>query len=95
MTRVLVTGGNGQVGRSIAELATDERFGSLDITVADRSTADITDRAGLNAVFDRLQPDVVINAAAYTSVDAACIDCCRRRFIAFRGVDRCVRRGKR
>lgn len=71
MTRVLVTGGNGQVGRSIAELATDERFGSLDITVADRSTVDITDRAGLNAVFDRLQPDVVINAAAYTSVDAA------------------------
>ena len=71
MTRVLVTGGNGQVCRSIAELATDERFGSLDITVADRSTVDITDRAGLNAVFDRLQPDVVINAAAYTSVDAA------------------------
>ena len=43
MTRVLVTGGNGQVGRSIAELATDKRFGSLDITVADRSTVDITD----------------------------------------------------
>ena len=46
--------------------ATDERFGSLDITVADRG--DITDRAGLGAVFDRLQPDVVVNAAAYTSV---------------------------
>ena len=71
MIRVLITGGNGQVGRSIAELATDQRFGSLDITVADRSTVDITDQAGLGAVFDRLQPDVVINAAAYTSVDAA------------------------
>ncbi|MAH11510.1 MAG: dTDP-4-dehydrorhamnose reductase [Acidimicrobiaceae bacterium] len=71
MIRVLITGGNGQVGRSIAELATDERFRSLDITVADRSTVDITDRAGLDAAFDRLQPDVVINAAAYTSVDVA------------------------
>lgn len=71
MTRVLVTGGNGQVGRSIAELATDEQFGSLDITVADRSTVDITDRAGLGAAFDRMRPEVVINAAAYTAVDAA------------------------
>ena len=71
MTRVLVTSGNGQVGRSIAELASDARFAALDIAVTNRSTVDITDRAGLNAAFDRLQPDVVINAAAYTSVDAA------------------------
>jgi dTDP-4-dehydrorhamnose reductase len=71
VTRVLVTGGNGQVGRSIAELASDARFAALDIAVTKRSTVDITDRAGLNAAFDRLQPDVVINAAAYTSVDAA------------------------
>jgi len=71
VTRVLVTGGNGQVGRSIAKLASDARFAALDIAVTDRSTVDITDRAGLNAAFDRLQPDVVINAAAYTSVDAA------------------------
>ena len=71
MTRVLVTGGNGQVGRSIAELASDARFAALDIAVTDRSTVDITDRAGLNAAFDRLQPEVVINAAAFTAVDAA------------------------
>ena len=71
MTRVLVTGGNGQVGQSLADLASDERFAALDITVADRSTVDITDRAGLDAVFDRVRPDVVINAAAYTAVDAA------------------------
>ena len=71
MTRVLVTGGNGQVGRSIAELASDERFAALDIAVAGRSTVDITDRAGLRAAFDRMRPEVVINAAAYTAVDAA------------------------
>lgn len=71
VTRVLVAGGSGQVGRSIAGLATDKRFGLLDITVADRGTVDLTQRAALSAVFDRLQPDVVINAAAYTSVDAA------------------------
>ena len=71
MTRVLVTGGNGQVGRCIAELASDERFTPLDITVADRRKVDITDRAGLGAAFDRVRPEVVINAAAYTAVDAA------------------------
>ena len=71
MTRVLVTGGNGQVGRSIAGLASDERFTALDIAVADRSTVDITDRAGLGAAFNRMRPEVVINAAAYTAVDAA------------------------
>lgn len=71
MTRVLVTGGNGQVGRSIAELVSDARFAALDIAVADRSAVDITDRAGLSAAFDRVRPEVVINAAAFTAVDAA------------------------
>ena len=71
MTRVLVTGGNGQVGRCFAELASDERFTPLDIAVADRRKVDITDRAGLGAAFDRVRPEVVINAAAYTAVDAA------------------------
>jgi dTDP-4-dehydrorhamnose reductase len=71
VTRVLVTGGNGQVGRSLAALASDERFTTLDITVTSRSTVDITDGVRLSAAFDRLQPDVVINAAAYTAVDAA------------------------
>jgi dTDP-4-dehydrorhamnose reductase len=71
VTRVLVTGGNGQVGQSIADFATDGRFATLDIVVADRSTVDITDRAALGAAFDRVRPDVVINAAAYTAVDAA------------------------
>ena len=71
VTRVLVTGGNGQVGRCFAELASDERFTPLDIAVADRRKVDITDRAGLGAAFDRVRPEVVINAAAYTAVDAA------------------------
>ena len=71
MTRVLVTGGSGQVGRSIADLASDGRFAALDIAVADRRTVDITDRAGLNEAFDCVRPEVVINAAAYTAVDAA------------------------
>ena len=71
MTRVLVTGGNGQVGNSIRDLTGDERFSALDITVADRTTIDITDRVSVEAAFDRLQPQVVINTAAYTAVDAA------------------------
>ena len=47
MTRVLVTGGNGQVGRSIADLASDGRFAALDIAVADRSV-DPRDLAALH-----------------------------------------------
>jgi dTDP-4-dehydrorhamnose reductase len=69
--RVLVTGGNGQVGRSIADLRDDHRFVALDITVTDRAAIDITDRTSVSLAFERFRPDVVVNAAAYTAVDAA------------------------
>lgn len=71
MTRVLVTGGTGQVGRSIAALATDERFATLDLIITDRTTVDVTNPAGLNAAIEHHRPDIVINTAAYTAVDAA------------------------
>ena len=71
MTTVLVSGGNGQVGRSIADLVAAGRVGDLDVVVADRSKLDITDRASIDAAMTATNPDVVINAAAYTAVDAA------------------------
>ncbi len=65
--RVLVCGGHGQLGRELQAsvpagwscLAPGRE--QLDITVAG-STAD---------VLDELQPDIVVNAAAYTAVDRA------------------------
>lgn len=71
MTRILVTGGNGQVGRSIAELSSNKLFAHLAIDVVDRAACDITDPAAVRAVVEQLRPNVVINAAAYTAVDAA------------------------
>ncbi|MEM9201459.1 MAG: dTDP-4-dehydrorhamnose reductase [Actinomycetota bacterium] len=71
MTRVLVTGGNGQVGRSISELVDDERFAALDITITDRTACDITRVESVQHAIDRFDPEVIINTAAYTAVDAA------------------------
>lgn len=71
MTTVLVSGGGGQVGRSITDLLDDDRFAHLSVTMADRAALDITDPASIAAAMDRVAPDVVVNAAAYTAVDAA------------------------
>lgn len=75
--RFLVLGGNGQVGQEllralgpVGEVVATTRSGSL----ADGSAcekADFNVPEELPAVLDRLQPDVVINAAAYTAVDKA------------------------
>ena len=74
---VLLFGANGQLGqellRALAPLGTvtaTTRSGSL----ADGSSCDVADfnqPATLAALLDRVQPDVVVNAAAYTAVDRA------------------------
>ncbi len=74
---VLLFGANGQLGqellRALAPLGTvtaTTRSGSL----ADGSPCDVADfnqPATLVALLDRVQPDVVVNAAAYTAVDRA------------------------
>lgn len=71
MTRVLVTGGGGQLGRCVSDLADDPRFAHLDLHVLDRAAIDITDAAAVRAVAERVAPDVIVNAAAFTAVDAA------------------------
>jgi len=65
---VLITGGRGQLGQAIAN-AFGER-GRADLTIWNRPEYDISDPA----IGDRvcaLQPDLVINAAAWTNVDGA------------------------
>lgn len=64
MPRVLVTGGNGQVGRAFAALIPDA-------VILDRSELDIVDTGHVERVFDKVRPEVVYNAAAYTAVDKA------------------------
>jgi dTDP-4-dehydrorhamnose reductase len=71
VTRVLVTGGASQVGRSIAALVDDERYAHLNITIATRPECDITISESVQQAVERFDPDVIINTAAYTAVDAA------------------------
>lgn len=66
--KILVTGGNGQLGRSIAAAAA----GSPDEYIyTDVTELDITDREQVEKYVASAAPDVIVNCAAYTNVDAA------------------------
>ena len=67
--KVLIAGAGGQVGREFEALAS--RYPDLSLTGFDRDVFDITSPASIQEVCDREQPGVLINAAAYTAVDAA------------------------
>ncbi|MEG1680748.1 MAG: dTDP-4-dehydrorhamnose reductase [Stenotrophomonas sp.] len=74
---VLVFGGNGQVGQELLralhgvdEVVATTRSGRLP-DGCDCETADFAQPEHLTAFLDRVCPDVVINAAAYTDVDRA------------------------
>lgn len=66
--RILITGANGQVGRELTESA--RRWG-FPYIACDRARLDIGDSVALEAFFAQQSFDIVINAAAYTAVDAA------------------------
>lgn len=66
---VLVTGQNGQVGNELKVLST--QYSQFDYVFTDVDELDITDAKKVNEFFDRYQPAVCINAAAYTAVDKA------------------------
>ena len=67
--RVLVTGANGQLGSELVALYR-ARSGDSVLGV-DLPDVDITSEASVGAVFSSFAPDVVINCAAWTAVDAA------------------------
>ncbi len=64
---VLVTGGDGQLGRALAALDRPERR----VLAMARGRLDITDPDAVRAAVAAARPAVVINAAAMTDVDAA------------------------
>lgn len=65
--KVLITGANGQVGHELLRLAPE----GFEVIGLGSSALDITDAGAVAAVFAREQPQLVINAAAYTAVDKA------------------------
>lgn len=64
----VITGGNGQLGRSLVEVL--HRRG-IACRALDRVELDITDAPRVSGVLDEIRPTVVVNAAAWTAVDAA------------------------
>lgn len=66
---VLVTGANGQLGQSLQFIA--EKYPQIDFVFCDSKALDITQKAGIESVFNKTKPDFCINTAAYTAVDKA------------------------
>jgi dTDP-4-dehydrorhamnose reductase len=75
--KVLITGAAGQVGRALLGSAPAIH----EVIATTRQQLELTDRAAIKAAVVQLQPDVVINAAAYTAVDKAESDAAAARTI--------------
>jgi dTDP-4-dehydrorhamnose reductase len=69
MKKILVTGANGQLGSELKELSS--RYSQFEWVFADRSVLDLSDLTSISNTLDRIQPQIIINCAAYTAVDKA------------------------
>jgi dTDP-4-dehydrorhamnose reductase len=65
--RCLVLGGTGMLGQAVVAEARSRGWAALGLA---RSQADVTDRGRLLGWADAFRPEVVVNCAAYTKVDA-------------------------
>lgn len=73
MKKILVTGCNGQLGRAVRAVYAEEdvEFINTDVAEAEGSRAlDITDVNAVCSLVEEAKPDVIINCAAHTNVDA-------------------------
>ena len=73
--RVAVTGANGRLGRALVGALGDAPFtGPAGPIAWTRTDFDLDAPAAIGAILDRDQPEVVINAAAWTDVDGCARD---------------------
>ena len=82
--KLLVIGYSGQLAKSLASLKS--AHSGLNIVCVGRPELDLCDPSSVDAVFKKEQPDVVVNAAAYTAVDKAESEVDRARAINAVGV---------
>jgi dTDP-4-dehydrorhamnose reductase len=65
--RILLLGANGQLGHEL----THSFAGAGELVAQDRHTTDLTSEEQLRAAIRAAEPDLILNAAAYTAVDRA------------------------
>ena len=68
---ILITGSNGQLGRSIKDISDEFRYNYFFVT---KSNLDITDSSKLEKFLIHNDINIIINCAAYTDVEKAEID---------------------
>lgn len=66
---IIITGAYGQLGSELKELEMD--FPDYQFHFTDVDSLDITNEKAVDVLFEKKQPDFVINCAAYTAVDKA------------------------
>ncbi len=69
MTKILVTGGNGQLAQCLKDVVKNND--ELDVNFQDLPELDITNKQQLESYFSKNELDYCINCAAYTAVDLA------------------------
>lgn len=69
MKKILVTGANGQLGSEIKELAPN--YPHFEFIFTDIADFPLDNEQEIKSNFKDIQPDIVINCAAYTAVDKA------------------------
>jgi len=65
--KILITGSSGQVGAKIGKVLSAH----FDVLGLSRNDLDVASHSSLQKVFKSFEPNIVINAAAYTKVDEA------------------------
>ncbi|MDR2938180.1 MAG: dTDP-4-dehydrorhamnose reductase [Prevotellaceae bacterium] len=72
MQKILITGGNGQLGSELKECA--KGMAGFELIFTDVAELDITNAAQVKAFCEQHQPNFIVNCAAYTAVDKAEIE---------------------
>jgi dTDP-4-dehydrorhamnose reductase len=67
MTRVLITGAGGQLGIDLVSVC---RAAGDDVHGLDRAAIDVGDQRTVHDAVDAIRPEVIVNCAAWTAVDA-------------------------
>lgn len=66
---IVITAASGQLGQALKKEG--RGFENLSFTFLDKKDLDITDKKAVHTLLSSLAPEVIINTAAYTAVDAA------------------------